>query len=363
MEELEVLRKKIKEIDRQMIGLIHRRIETTKQIGKRKKALGIPLRDWSVERSVLENGSKAARKLGIEQGFIKSIINQLIEQSRIQQERLHFSAYTGSRESILVIGGLGAMGQWFSYFFQNQGHRVFVYDPKGMARDFESFSDLESALRDSSCALISTPLSTIPEVIDRISDLSYPGMVFDIASVKCHLGPSLRRAASRGIRITSVHPMFGPACRTLSDKIICFCDCGVREATDRVKNFFRDTTAKLVELTIDEHDRLSSYVLGLSHFINLLFLNTLSKSGCSERNLKKIASTTFNSQLLTAAGVINENPELYFEIQALNPYQKDLFDSMKKNLDVLIRIIGSGRRDSFFKIFLAGKEWLNEHED
>lgn len=128
MKSLDELRKKVSEIDREIIKLIGKRLGITKKVGEKKKQQGIPLRNWEVEKAVIENATELATELGISSGLIKSVMQQLITESRIQQEILHYSAYKGDKENILIVGGLGEMGKWFSYFFQNQGHNVSIYD-------------------------------------------------------------------------------------------------------------------------------------------------------------------------------------------------------------------------------------------
>ncbi len=362
MDKLNELRKKVKMIDGSIIRLISQRVKLVEAIGREKKKKGIPLRDWSVEKSVMQNGLRIAEGYGLDKGVVSSIISQLIEYSRTRQERLHYSAYTGDKEEILIIGGLGAMGQWFYHFFQNQGHRVSVYDIREKSvRSY--YAGLKTAIKEKTCVLISTPLSTISEIVMCISDSGFSGIVFDIASVKCHIESALKLARKKGVKITSIHPMFGPGTRTLSDKVICLCSCGCKEADQKVLGFFKDTAASIINLSLDNHDRLISFVLGLSHFINILFIKSITDSGYSFRELNRIASTTFKSQLNTANSVIHENPDLYFEIQALNPYQQTLYKNLKKNIQSLTTAIMINNRKDFIRVFKKGRQWLNETQD
>lgn len=359
MKKIYTLRSRVKNIDRKIITSIQKRLDVTKEIGKQKKRLGIPLQDWSVERDVIENALDTAKRVGLNCEFVKTLMTKIIEQSKLQQERHHYSTYSGNRENILIVGGLGAMGRWFANFFHNQGHSVSICDlrPSGN-KGFKYYRDLKFALRGKTFLLISTPLGTVPRIIDMVTDFKYKGVVCDIASIKGHIIPSVKRAIENKIRITSIHPMFGPSCHTLADKVICLCDCGLTTANQMVINFFKDTAVRIVNLSFEEHDKIICYVLGLSHFINILFIKILIDSGYDYTDLKSVASTTFNSQLITTNSVINENPELYYEIQALNPYKDRIFNALKKNLKELITIIQGGKRDFFEAIFKNGRQWL-----
>ena len=360
MKPLDLLREKVSEIDKEIIKLIGKRIELTKEIGQEKKEKSIPLRNWDVEKAVIENAMELAAKIGISPAFIKSFMQQIIMESRIQQEILHYSTYEGDKENVLIVGVLGEMGKWFSDFFQNQGHNVSVYDTKGKSDSFTSYCSLEDGIKDASCALIATPLEAVPEVIIQLSELNFQGIVFDIASFKGYLKGAIQQANDHSISITSIHPMFGPNVRTLSDKVICFCDCGNKWANQKVESFFKSTAASTVRLSLDEHDRIISYVLGLSHIINIIFIKVLTEGGYQYTDLKQIASTTFLSQMVTASSVIKENPNLYYTIQKLNPYKKDLFKKITNTVEQIIDIVLSDNKEKFIEIMERGENWLGQ---
>ena len=360
MKELDNFRKKVRDIDKEIINLIARRIEITKKIGEKKKEEGIPLRNWELEKTVIENATNIARDLRISQSLIKSIMQHLIMESVIQQEKLHFSTYSGDKENILIIGGLGEMGEWFSYFFQNQGHDVSIYDIKGKSPIFKSFESLRQGIREASCALIASSLDSVPHIIDELTQLKFRGVIFDIASLKGHLLDSIKRATKEGISITSIHPMFSRTARTLSDKVICFCNCGSMVANQKVENLFKNTSAMIVKLSLEEHDRLISYVLGLSHIINIIFVKVLMEGGNEYNNLKNVASTTFNSQMVTASSVINENPNLYYAIQRFNPFKKDLFKKLNDVVKTITDDVLRGNEERFIDTMEKGREWLRE---
>lgn len=358
MTDLETLRKKVKEIDRDIINMIARRTELTILIGSEKERLGIPLRDWEVEKAVMDNARRISKELGSSPEFIISVMRLLIQESRIQQEISHFSDYKGSKENILIIGGLGEMGRWFSQFFRNQGHSVSIYDITGKTDEFTSFTDLDDAIGSASFICIATSLEEVPGVIDQVSNLGFEGTVFDIASLKGHLKHAVGRAKDRGIGITSIHPMFGPGTRTLSDKVICFCDCGDKKSNEKVEALFTNTAASRVRLSFDEHDKAMSYVLGLAHIINIIYIKILTEGGYSYGELKDIGSTTFSSQMATTSSVIKENPHLYYAIQQCNPFKEELYTSLKETVESLAKMILTQDKEAFVRTIEEGNEWV-----
>lgn len=362
MNKLEKMREEVKKIDSDIIELISKRLKITARIGEKKKESGIPLRNWEVEKKVFDNAEKNALEHGLPPNLVKDILRSMIRESRIRQEKLHYSAYSGNREKILIVGGLGEMGKWFSDFFENQGHRVMIHDIKGPSPRFESFESLDRGLKKATCALISTSLKNVPEVIDRISKTDFDGIVFDIASLKNFLKEPVKRAIKNGIKITSMHPMFGPATRTLSDKVLCICDCGNNEANKKVNEFFKETAISTVKLSFSQHDRVISYVLGLSHIINIIWMKLLGESDFKYETLAKIGSTTFNSQMKTSSSVISEDPSLYYEIQRYNPFKEKLFADLKNNTKEIINLIEKDRKKEFTEMMTQSKKWLNKDD-
>ncbi|MFQ5806669.1 MAG: prephenate dehydrogenase/arogenate dehydrogenase family protein [Phycisphaerae bacterium] len=362
MKELKHLRERIRQLDKDLLRLIAARMETAKAIGQYKKLAGIPLRDWNVERQVLDRVARQAADFGLPTQVARSVMQTLIAAARAEQERTSFSSYRGAAENILIIGGRGAMGRWFADFFGNQGHRVGVHDVQPADDRRSNAPTLEAALDGTSFALIAVPLDVVPRVIEQLAGLRYGGIVFDIASLKWHLKPAMARARAANLTLTSIHPMFGPDTRTLSDQVICICDCGDAQATRNVEAFFTDTAATLVKLSFDEHDQIISYVLGLSHLTNLVFTKVLMESGKRFEELNKVGSTTFHSQMVTTSTVIQENPDLYYAIQRLNPFSDELCESLKRELETISGWVRNEDRQAFVEMMQAGRQWMTGND-
>ena len=78
--------------------------------------------------------------------------------------------------------------------------------------------------------------------------------------------------------------------------------------------------------------------------------------------LKKIASTTFTSQMGTTKEVITENSDLYYAIQKFNPFKNNLYDRLEQALKYVIESVLKGNKDDFIKIMKKGKKWVQTTE-
>jgi chorismate mutase / prephenate dehydrogenase len=359
---LQRLRRRIRSLDAALLGLVAERLELAREVGEAKRGSGVPLRDFEVEKRVLARAADTAATLGVAPDLARGLMRLLIEEACRIQEVEQYSAYSGEAESILVLGGAGRMGRWLVRFLASQGHRVRVFDPAAVAGrgPAAAVDSLDAGLDGATLVFVATPLETVAESIDAVTGRGFGGVVCDVASLKAHLRPALERARVRGAGVTSIHPMFGPGARTLSDQVIVVCDCGDRRATDRVVALFCETAATLVELSLERHDEIASYVLGLSHLLNLVFARSLAESGLGHRELAAVGSTTFHAQLATTASVIAESPDLYFGIQKLNANTDRVHRRLAASLDDWTRWIAAGDLEAFSRAMRSALDWLRD---
>jgi chorismate mutase/prephenate dehydrogenase len=359
---LERLRRRIRNLDAALLSLVAERMELAREVGRAKRDLRIPLRDFEVEKRVLERAAGSAGDLGLAPELARAVMRHLIEEACRLQEIEHFSAYSGEAETILVVGGAGQMGRWLARFLESQGHRVRIFDLPGVAAggDFDRAATLAEGLDGASMVFVAVPLDGVAKALDAIAASGYRGMVCDVASLKEHLRPAIERARRAGIAVTSIHPMFGPTARVLSDKVICVCDCGSAEATERVTALFRDTAATLVPMSLERHDEIAAYVLGLSHFVNLLFARVLSESGLSFDELNGVGSTTFRRQFATTASVALENPSLYYSIQRANRFSERVYREVERAASDWIGWVERGEPAPFAGGMESVRRWIGE---
>jgi len=360
MGELKKWRADIAGIDEQIIGLIARRLELAEKIGREKRRAGKPIRDWSVEKAVHERAGRRAGELGVPVELVNAVMTQLIREACVRQEILPLAGEDLSSDRVLIVGGKGRMGSWFARFFRNQGREAAVIDPAGPLPGFPSFDDLTEACRWASLILVAAPLAASPGVYGRLIDRAPEGIICDIASIKSGLLEEIARARAAGLRVASMHPLFGPGARVLSDKIICLCRCGDPSSLERLRRILTETSARLVEVDIERHDRLMSRVLGLSHLVNIVFARALTGGELSYAELSQVASTTFLRQMDTTRSVITESPALYFEIQRANPHSAEVLEKLNAAVGEIAAMVASGDQDGFRTVMERSRSYLEE---
>jgi chorismate mutase/prephenate dehydrogenase len=356
---LEEIRARLSAVDRQLIELVAERQALSKKVAEAKRAAKLPTRDFKREREVLLRARASAVELGISPDLAENILRLLIRGSLTTQEREQVVAGNrGSGRTALVIGGAGKMGAWFSEFLASQGYRVAIADPSGPLGGFEYVPDWTRVPLGYDLIVVSTPIAICNQVLQQLAEQRPEGIIFDIGSLKTPLREGLHALKAAGCKVTSVHPMFGPDTELLSGRHVIFVDMGNAEALQAAQELFDATMAERVVMSLDEHDRLIAYVLGLSHALNIAFFTALAESGEAAPRLAQLSSTTYDAQVDVATRVSQENPELYFEIQSLNQYAPEALQALRSAVERLIQSIAQQDQATFVRMMQQGREYL-----
>jgi chorismate mutase/prephenate dehydrogenase len=339
-DELLELRNRLDDIDSGIIDLIAERQAVVTAIGEHKLKTGAPLRHYAREREVIDRGMARAESHGLPGAVARDVLETLIHHSLSNQETYKLvRSDHGVGKTALVIGGLGRMGEWMSRYLDMVGYHVDVADPVEKETPFDRVDDWESRVDDYDVIVVAVPLRPSNDILHHLADLQPSGLVFDIGSLKSPMRTGLEALAAVGCRVCSVHPMFGPDEIGLSGRHILFVDTGNSEALSEARALFAHTAADCVDLSLEEHDEVMAWVLGLSHLVNIAFASALAESGEAVPLLRQISSSTFNAQLQVAAQVVSENPHLYYEIQQGNEMTGEVVEHFQRVFDELARSV------------------------
>ena len=355
---LDELRASLSDVDRRIVELIAERQRIVGDIGRQKQGAGTATRDYAREKDVIDMGRGQAEELGIDPDLAEEVLTALIRSSLASQERDRVVAEgKGDGRTALVIGGGGNMGGWFADFFRSQGFGVTVADPS-VDDGPGHYNRWVDAGVDYDVIVVAAPLAVSGRILAQLAVLKPRGLVFDIGSLKTPLVDGLQELKNSGVQVTSVHPMFGPGTRLLSGRHLIFCDVGCPDATASAKELFSSTMADQLDMSLDDHDRLIAYVLGLSHALNIAFFTALAESGEAAPKLAQMSSTTFDSQLLVSKGVAHDNPHLYFEIQNLNRFGLGPLDALADAARRIREVVADGDEDAFVELMQNGRDYF-----
>lgn len=351
--ELAALRRRIRELDGELLSLAAERVELVQRIGAIKRAEGLSVIDYAQERRVLDAAAAAAAERGLDPEVAKDLTARLIEAAvTVQEEASLTHAATGEGKRAVVVGGAGRMGRWMVRFLEAQGWSTSILDPaapEGENRRSEEW------LHEADLVVCSTPPEQTRRLYRRFRRECPRGVVADLASIKTPLVEPIRDLLEAGCRVASFHPMFGPDTPLLRNKEVVICDTGDAAACELVESLFRPTTAELVHLPLEEHDRVMADVLSLAHATVIAFTLAVPPEAPA------VHSNTYRSLLDLAENAVDQNPDVYFQIQAHNPHSIGAIERLQAGIDEVRDVVETYSRSTFAELLAEGKRHLKRN--
>ena len=350
--DLSELRKAIGEIDQTLLELLGRRMKLAAEGGKLKAAEAKPVVVPSVEDKILTRARQHAEEFGVSEKVMEDVFQAIIRGSVERQHRIGVEWRRSRGGRSLILGGSGGMGTWFRRFLPLIGHRVDFVDPllTPLSKEEGRFASLDDVpdLAAYDHVVVSVPLANTPEVLLNLVRRKPPGLVVEISSIKSHLEAALTEAKKTGVRVSCLHPMFGPGKSPYEPLSFVLAAQGdPAEEKVLLETFLRHPYTRLIEIPFSHHDRLMGWLLGLAHLSGMLFGAALKDSGLEARELETCASTTFKRQAETSLSILSEDPDLYLDIQRLNPHRQEVYGAAREALEQLIELVESDDKNGF----------------
>jgi prephenate dehydrogenase len=241
-----------------------------------------------------------------------------------------------------VIGGSGRMGAWFANFLAADKYRVMICDKnEPAARKFakkHGFKFVKSethAAEVSDIIVLATPTHVTNILLKKIaSHMPRTTLLVEISSIKEPVMRNIETLTRHGTQILSIHPMFGPGAKNLTNKaVIVAQEPRESQLAKRLLSALRKNGAKIIECDLGKHDRIVAATLVLSHFMNFAFIETLKHVGFSLDRAREIGGTSFKLQLLLAEALCHENLSNETSILADNRYSAEVYGAFAQQID------------------------------
>lgn len=362
-EKLAELRDSIAEVDRSLLELLNRRMELAAEVGRVKVGTGQAIMVPEAHNRVLTRARQHAEACGVSEEVMENIFGSVMRGSIERQHRIGVAMRAKGGSRLLILGGAGDMGAWFHNFAHLLGHSVDIVDPamkplprvEGRFGGFDEIDDLDAY----DAIIVSVPLNKTITVLEELIELRPQCVVIEIASIKDNLDPVMTRATDAGLRFMSLHPMFGP--RKSPYESLTFALAYRRDPRDEqlwLSRWMRHPYIHMVPVPFAHHDRLMGWLLGFAHLLGMLFGSALTRSGLGAEELQACASTSYTRQASAAFHVLAEDPDLYYDIQRMNPHRGDVYQAAREALDQLIEAVQADDRERFREILSQARQFL-----
>lgn len=246
-----------------------------------------------------------------------------------------------NRGPVVVAGGAGAVGELLVRALRADGTEVVVLDPTPPSEDGTALaSDITAptaravmALRAASTVVLAVPEPVALDAIPALGGLLRPHtLLVETLSVKSAV-PAALHAHAPDVEALGVNPMFAPSLGLTGRPVVTV----AHQRGPAVSAFVADLArwgAQVVELSADEHDRVTAATQALTHAAVLAFGLALDRLRVPDVSAATAPPPHVLMRALLAR-VGTGAPEVYRDVQSGNPYAGAARRALRDGLDEL----------------------------
>lgn len=237
--------------------------------------------------------------------------------------------------------GIIGLGRFGIFWAKVLSHSFDVY---GYSRSKKENCHCTQVSLEEVCSLpvifICVPMRTVQETLERMKPFLKPGtLVADTCSVKMEPVRWMLQTLPEYVHVMATHPMFGPESGKDSLVGLPLMMHPVRmpqELYDQWLHWFRNAGIMVVEITPEEHDRQAAMSQALTHMIG----RSLNTMGIDEI---PIGTLWFRNLHAIAKQVAKDSPELFLDMQTLNPYANEMRDRFERAWKTVCEEVANSR--------------------
>jgi prephenate dehydrogenase len=251
-----------------------------------------------------------------------------------------------------IIGGTGQIGQWFKKFFEKNKCKVLIASRKTKLRPEECAAKCD-------VVVISVPISSTVKVIKEVAPyVKEDALLMDLTSLKKE--PVQAMLKNTQAAVIGAHPVFGPSVETIKNQTVVLCPARPKKWLSWLRDILEKNEALVRVTTPEKHDKMMSIIQGITHFSTICVAHTLKKLGIDVAESLHYTSPIYKLRMDVVGRLLNQDPELYADIEMLNPENKKAMEEYIRSTRELIGIIKRKDRSEFVKFFKEGADFLGD---
>lgn len=250
--------------------------------------------------------------------------------------------------TIGIIGGKGRMGAYLSRFFSSLNYKVIVSDLKTKLsnRDIAQKADV---------IIVSVNINATEKTIKEIVPYLQKGqLLMDVTSVKENPIQAMLKAPCE---VIGTHPMFDPS-NGMKNQIFITCPVRAKKWYPWLLSILKKGGTLIKKLDARKHDELMTIIQGLTHFSDITLAHTLKQIGLPIKTLLQYQSPAYRIKLDMMARILNQNPNLYANIQIQNKGNIQTTKQYIRSCEQLLDIVKKQDEKAFTKYFNDASKYL-----
>ncbi|MFE3289246.1 prephenate dehydrogenase dimerization domain-containing protein [Rhodococcus sp. NPDC059234] len=261
----------------------------------------------------------------------------------------------------VVAGGRGAVGAMLVDLLRSDGRLVVVADPRDdPGLDVTRPGDAaDEALREAEGVVLAVPEPVAVTAVDVLRDRLRPGaLLVETLSVKTRIAERMRDLDTPSV---GINPMFAPSLGMAGRPVLAVLHRDGPPVAPFL-DLLRRGGATVVPVTAIEHDRLCAATQVLTHAAVLAAGLALAELGAGTAELHAAAPPPHTLLLALLARVSLGTPEVYWDVQAANPFAREARAALATGLARLSRVCESGTEAEFAALMAQARGPLGEHD-
>jgi chorismate mutase / prephenate dehydrogenase len=347
---LENLRVQIDSIDQQLVDLLAQRLRVVQEVAQVKQQHDLPTFHPAREENLISARRAQATQAGLDPDYVEDLFRTVLRHSRVGQLNTLSRRSVRPGAKVLIVGGLGNMGRFFTTWFRQSDYEVRILDR-------EDWPKVDSLAADIDLCLLAVPIDVTPAVALQIGPhLPATCVLADVCSLKRKPLQSMLKGHAGPV--VGLHPLFGPATLTMDKQIVVFSPGRQGEQYQWLLDQLTLWGNVLVETASAEHDELMGVVQALRHFATFAFGQFLHDRGVPILRTLDLSSPIYRLELAMVGRLFAQDPSLYAEIVFATPERltllKDYIQSLQQNLALVER----GDKAEFIARFRQIADWF-----
>jgi prephenate dehydrogenase len=267
---------------------------------------------------------------------------------------------------ILILGINGGFGVLFSRLLTSRGISVAGADLADRAGagvrcdqyiscDLGKPSDeLKRLASQCDAFLFCVPEQALVGGLQVFAAIAAPGSLFiDTLSIKTPVA-NIVSDRRKDVQHLSINPMFAPDIG-FSHQNVAAVPIIDGDKCDEFAAYMRDWGANVIRMDVVTHDRQTAITQALTHAVTIAFGDCLSRLGYDAEKAWSISAPPHRLLMSLYARILSKDPDVYWEIQADNPYASEARAALIQALQNIESISRNRDRSAFHQILTSGK--------
>ncbi len=253
-----------------------------------------------------------------------------------------------------IVGGRGILGSIFRKAFEDAGFEVLI---SGRKPDRKKILANKTLAKKADIVIVSVFLKDTQKVLSEITPLlTKKQLLCDFTSVKEFPMDLMKKSKSE---VVGLHPMFGEIA-SLQGKIMLVCKVRNGKLWKILRKAFEEFGLKIHEVSAKKHDELAALHQASAHLLSLAFALLLKKKKVAPQKLFEIAAPATQLLLLKSGRMLNQDLEMYTDIQLKNPHTKRVVLELAEIFTNLACEVLGEERETLLKNFKQASKFFGK---